>query len=326
VEKLFNRDKNYFQQNFRQWLSHSGHFRLLKVNKGLKSICSYNLKAINLLSALAVLLLLPLFQAVSPLYLGYFTAVCPRLLDHYRHDTARLPDSACPPDPARLRDPARLPDSACPPDPARLRDPARLPDSAGPPGPARPHDPARLLYLLLWLAYAVTKLGSIVFIAIKQAYRDVDPVRFWAGLFLSPTFDVLDAFQEVPLMLVTGAGLAMLASLVESLTAACQERKVSLDKKHGILIKSLALEVLETYQQLTQGLGPALFVAISIKSLSTTLACYSVLKRSNSLVEGMQRSFNIANGFVVILYLILVCEDCHTVLQHVPSIIRYIDN
>ncbi len=262
----------------------------------------------NLLSALAVLLLLPLFQAVSPLYLGYFTAVCPRLLDHYRHDMARPPDSACPPDPARLRDLARLPDSAGPPDPARLR------------------DPARLLYSLLWLAYAITKLGSIIFIAIKQAYRDVEPVRFWAGLFLSPTFDVLDAFQEVPLMLVTSAGLAMLTSMVESLTAACQERKVSLDKKHGILIRSLALEVLETYQLLTQGLGPALFVAISIKSLSTTLACYSVLKRSHSLVEAMQRSFNIANGFVVILYLILVCEDCHTVLQHVPSIIRYIAN
>ncbi len=262
----------------------------------------------NLLSALAVLLLLPLFQAVSPLYLSYFTAICPRLLDHYRHDTARPSDAACPPDQARLRDPARLPDSACPPDPARLR------------------DPARLLYTSLWLAYAVTKLGSIIFIAIKQAYRDVEPVRFWAGLFLSPTFDLLDAFQEVPLMLVTGAGLAMLASLVESLKAACQERKVSLDKKHGMLIKSLALEVLETYQQLTHGLGPALFVAISIKSLSTTLACYSVLKRSHSLVEAMQRSFNIANGFVVILYLILVCDDCHTVLQHVPSIIRYIDS
>ncbi len=268
----------------------------------------------NLLSALAVLLLLPLFQAVSPLYLSYFTAVCPRLLDHFWHD------------PARLSDPARLPESASPPDPARPRDPARLPDSACPPYLARPRVPASLLYTLLWLAYAVTKLGSIIFIAIKQAYRDVEPARFWAGLFLSPTFDVLDAFQEVPLMLVTGASLAMLASLVESLTAACQERKVSLDKKHGILIKSLALEVLETYQQLTHGLQPALFVAISIKSLSTTLACYSVLKRSHSLVEAMQRSFNIANGFVVILYLILVCEDCHTVLQHVPSVIRYIDN
>ncbi len=243
----------------------------------------------NLLSALAVLLLLPLFQAVSPLYLGYFTAVCPRLLDHYRHDTTRPPDSAGPPDPARLR------------------------------------DPGRLLYSLLWLAYAVTKLGSIVFIAIKQASRDVDPVRFWAGVFLSPTFDVLDAFQEVPLMLVTGAGLAMLTSMVDSLKAACQERKVSLDKKHGILIKSLALEVLEIYQQLAHGLEPALFVAISVKSLSTTLACYSALKRSNSLVEAIQRSSNIANGFVVILYLILVCEDCHTILQHVPSIIRYID-
>jgi len=179
---------------------------------------------------------------------------------------------------------------------------------------------------LLWLAYAVTKIGSIIFIAIKQAYRDVEPVRFWGGLFLSPTFDMLDAFQEVPLMLVTGAGLAMLTTMVESLKEACQERKVSLDKKGGLLIRNLALEVLETYQQLTQGLGPALFVAISIKSLSTTLACYSVLKRSNSLVEAMQRSFIIANGFVVILYLILVCEDCHTVLQHVPSIIRYIDN
>jgi hypothetical protein len=261
----------------------------LKVKKGLNFICSYNLKTMNLLSALAVLLLLPLFQAVSPLYLGYFTAVCPRLLDHYRHDTTRPPDSAGPPDPARLR------------------------------------DPGRLLYSLLWLAYAVTKLGSIVFIAIKQASRDVDPVRFWAGVFLSPTFDVLDAFQEVPLMLVTGAGLAMLTSMVDSLKAACQERKVSLDKKHGILIKSLALEVLEIYQQLAHGLEPALFVAISVKSLSTTLACYSALKRSNSLVEAIQRSSNIANGFVVILYLILVCEDCHTILQHVPSIIRYID-
>jgi hypothetical protein len=264
----------------------------LKVKKGLKFICSYNLKTMNLLSALAVLLLLPLFQAVSPLYLGYFTAVCPGLLDHYRHDTTRPPDSAGPPDSARLR------------------------------------GPACLLYSLLWLAYVVTKLGSIVFIAIKQASRDVDPVRFWAGVFLSPTFDVLDAFQEVPLMLVTGAGLAMLTSMVDSLKAACHERKVSLDKKHGNLIKSLALEVLETYQQLAHGLEPALFVAISVKSLSTTLACYSVLKRSSSLVEAIQRSSNIANGFVVILYLILVCEDCHTVLQSVPSIIRYryIDN
>ncbi len=137
---------------------------------------------------------------------------------------------------------------------------------------------------MLWLAYAVTKIGSIIFIAIKEAYRDVDPVRFWAGLFLSQTFDVLDAFQEVPLMLVTGAGLAMLTSMVDSLKTACHEGKVSLDKKDGVLIRSLAVEILETYQQLAHGLGPALFVAISVKSLSTTLACYSVLKRSSSLV------------------------------------------
>ena len=173
-------------------------------------------------------------------------------------------------------------------------------------------------YQPLFLLYTIARVSASVCDIIKLVQDDILPAIVVANISIGLLIDMLDTIQDLTLMLVTGCATSCLTSRVVFMTT------LSNHKKYESRLRYLALEGLKTYQQIAKGLGPILLVAISIKSLFTTISCYFALQRQTSLFGVPQQALYATNAFLVTLYLVLVCEDCYKSLQAIQPIIRQV--